>query len=254
MSENNSFTILIVDETEASRCRRQPGAATGSVRDSGSPNRGGSLAAGVRAAGPDNPQREPAGHERLRGLPADQGEPRHGLHARAPFVGQLRPWRGPDGGVGERRGRLSYLSLEPRELVATVQALLRVREAERAAQRQRELLRVTLSNIGDGVVATDADRASHIHQPGGPGPDRLGRGRRRQAVAATSSRSSMRETGQPPEEHPVDVAIRSGRRAAWPTMSYCCLGTADGGPWTTPPLRSGTTRADSSVSSSCSAS
>src|SRR5262249_7321147 len=47
--------------------------------------------------------------------------------------------------------------IEPRELVATVEALLRMRRAERNAREKEELLRVTLSSIGDAVIATGRD-------------------------------------------------------------------------------------------------
>src|SRR5262249_13872762 len=73
------------------------------------------------------------------------------LHLSATFVRSEDRSEGLEGGAD---GFLTY-PLEPRELVATVKALLRVRKAERAARAQRELLRVTLASIGDGVMATD---------------------------------------------------------------------------------------------------
>src|SRR5262249_49880620 len=60
---------------------------------------------------------------------------------------------------GGADGYLTY-PVEPPELLANVHALLRVREAERRERQQREMLRVTLSSIGDGVIATDV--AGHI--------------------------------------------------------------------------------------------
>src|SRR5262249_53735910 len=73
------------------------------------------------------------------------------LHLSASLVESETRSRGLEGGAD---GYLVY-PLEPRELVAQVRALLRIRQAEQAVRAQRELLRVTLSSIGDGVVATD---------------------------------------------------------------------------------------------------
>lgn len=59
--------------------------------------------------------------------------------------------------MGLEHGADGYLTypVEPRELIAHVHALLRVRSAERIAQEQKELLQVTLNSIGEGVIATD---------------------------------------------------------------------------------------------------
>jgi PAS domain S-box-containing protein len=59
--------------------------------------------------------------------------------------------------VGLEHGADGYLTypVEPRELFATVEAILRARRAERRAREQSELLRVTLASIGEGVIATD---------------------------------------------------------------------------------------------------
>src|SRR5262245_28071332 len=73
------------------------------------------------------------------------------LHLSATFVGSEARSEGLEGGAD---GYLTY-PLEPRELVATIEALLRVRQAEREVRAQRELLRVTLASIGDAVLATD---------------------------------------------------------------------------------------------------
>jgi PAS domain S-box-containing protein len=61
--------------------------------------------------------------------------------------------------AGLEHGADGYLTypVEPRELVATVEAILRARRAERLAREQNELLRVTLASIGDGVIATDLE-------------------------------------------------------------------------------------------------
>jgi PAS domain S-box-containing protein len=60
--------------------------------------------------------------------------------------------------TGLERGADGYLTwpIEPRELVANIEALLRARRAEREAREKEELLRVTLSSIRDGVIATDS--------------------------------------------------------------------------------------------------
>jgi PAS domain S-box-containing protein len=73
------------------------------------------------------------------------------LHLSASFVRSEDRSEGLEGGAD---GYLTY-PLEPRELVASVRALLRIRAAEQELRAQRELLRVTLSSIGDGVIATD---------------------------------------------------------------------------------------------------
>lgn len=73
------------------------------------------------------------------------------LHLSASLVDSENRSAGLEGGAD---GYLVY-PLEPRELVAHVEALLRVRRAEKEARGQRELLRVTLSSIADGVIATD---------------------------------------------------------------------------------------------------
>src|SRR5262249_30779581 len=75
------------------------------------------------------------------------------LHLSASFSEAENRVRGLEGGAD---GYLTY-PVEPPELLANVHALLRVREAERRVREQRELLRVTLSSIGDGVIATDAE-------------------------------------------------------------------------------------------------
>jgi PAS domain S-box-containing protein len=76
------------------------------------------------------------------------------LHLSASFAETENRVRGLEGGAD---GYLTY-PVEPPELLANVQALLRVRAAERQVTEQRELLRVTLSSIGDGVIATDTLR------------------------------------------------------------------------------------------------
>ncbi len=73
------------------------------------------------------------------------------LHLSASFSETENRVRGPEGGAD---GYLTY-PVEPLELLANVQSLLHMRAAERRTREQWELLRVTLSSIGDGVIATD---------------------------------------------------------------------------------------------------
>ena len=72
--------------------------------------------------------------QRIKADPATGLDPR--LHLSASFV------QSEDRSEGLESGADGYLTypLEPRELIASVQALLRVRQAERAAHAQQELL------------------------------------------------------------------------------------------------------------------
>jgi PAS domain S-box-containing protein len=73
------------------------------------------------------------------------------LHLSATFADSDSRSLGLEGGAD---GYLTY-PVEPRELLASVEALLRLRRAERLVQERGELLRVTLASIGDAVIATD---------------------------------------------------------------------------------------------------
>jgi PAS domain S-box-containing protein len=73
------------------------------------------------------------------------------LHLSATFADSDSRSLGLEGGAD---GYLTY-PVEPRELLASVEALLRLRRADRLAQERGELLRVTLASIGDAVIATD---------------------------------------------------------------------------------------------------
>ena len=73
------------------------------------------------------------------------------LHLSASFAESASRSQGLEMGAD---GYLVY-PLEPRELLANVEALLRIRRAERAVRQERELLRLTLGSIGDAVVATN---------------------------------------------------------------------------------------------------
>jgi PAS domain S-box-containing protein len=73
------------------------------------------------------------------------------MHLSASFVESEHRAQGLESGAD---GYLTY-PLEPRELIANVQAMLRIRHAEKTMRAQRELLRVTLNSIGDAIIATD---------------------------------------------------------------------------------------------------
>jgi PAS domain S-box-containing protein len=75
------------------------------------------------------------------------------MHTSATFVGT------ENRAAGLERGADGYLTwpIEPRELIAHIEALLRMRRAEREARDKEELLRVTLSSIAEAVIATDRD-------------------------------------------------------------------------------------------------
>jgi PAS domain S-box-containing protein len=155
MSEKPQATILLVDDRESnryavSRILQKAGYA---VREAGT----GEEALRLVAERPDLMildinLPDVSGLDicrQLRATPATAAVPV--LHLSASMVGSEARSEGLESGAD---GYLVY-PLEPRELLATVEALLRVRRAEREARAQRELLRVTLSSIGDGVVATD---------------------------------------------------------------------------------------------------
>jgi len=130
------------------------------------------------------------------------------LHLSASFIQSENRSEGLEGGAD---GYLVY-PLEPRELIATVEALLRMRAAERAARSQQELLRVTLSSIGDGVVATDsAGIVTFIN----PVAQELTGWREDEAVGRPLDdvfQIVSQETGQP-AHNPVAEVMRSGRIA-----------------------------------------
>jgi PAS domain S-box-containing protein len=148
-------TIVVVDDTESSRyavCRvlRQ---ANFEVQEAAT----GQDALRLAAARPDLvildiQLPDLNGYEvcqRIKANPATANTPV--LHLSASFVESDDRSEGLEGGAD---GYLTY-PLEPRELIATVQALLRIRQAEQVVRAQGELLRVTLSSIGDGVISTD---------------------------------------------------------------------------------------------------
>lgn len=128
------------------------------------------------------------------------------LHLSASFVESENRSAGLESGAD---GYLCY-PLEARELVANVEALLRIRRAERAAREERELLRVTLGSIGDGVIATDARGTVTFINPvardlTGWGEDAVGR------PLPEVFRIVNEQTGAP-ADNPVDAVIRTGQR------------------------------------------
>jgi PAS domain S-box-containing protein len=88
---------------------------------------------------------------RLKADPATSGIPL--LHMSAAYREPEHRAQGLEGGAD------AYLAqpVEPRELLATVRALLRVREAENEVRRSEERLRVLASAVADVVWTTDAD-------------------------------------------------------------------------------------------------
>ena len=66
---------------------------------------------------------------------------------------------------------------EERELATQIEMALYRHQADRQLRQQREWLRVTLTSIGDAVIATDAAGPNHLPQSRGRVADRLeGRG------------------------------------------------------------------------------
>jgi PAS domain S-box-containing protein len=155
MPEHPPTTVLVVDDKEATRYTiarllQKQGYA---VREASS----GEEALRLAAEMPDLvicdiKMPDISGYEvcrRLKADPVTASVPV--LHLSATFADSESRSLGLEGGAD---GYLTY-PVEPRELVASVEALLRVRRAERLAREQGELLRVTLSSIGDAVIATD---------------------------------------------------------------------------------------------------
>jgi PAS domain S-box-containing protein len=157
MADRSSPTILIVDDVEASRytLARMLQKARFEVKEAAT----GREALRLAAEKPDLiildvNLPDLSGYEvckQIRAAPATAAIPV--LHLSASFVDADNRAEGLEGGAD---GYLTY-PVEPRELLANVGALLRVRRAEQEAREQRELLHVTLSSIGDAVIAADTD-------------------------------------------------------------------------------------------------
>jgi PAS domain S-box-containing protein len=128
------------------------------------------------------------------------------LHLSASYVDSDNRAEGLEGGAD---GYLTY-PVEPRELVATIEALLRARRAEREARQQRELLRITLDSIGDAVIATDTTgKVTFLNGvaqalTGWSAKDAAGR------PLADVFHIIDESTGEPAES-PVDKALAEGR-------------------------------------------
>jgi PAS domain S-box-containing protein len=128
------------------------------------------------------------------------------LHLSATFVESENRATGLEGGAD---GYLTY-PIEPRELIASIEALLRARRAEKAAREQHELLRVTLNSIGDAVIATDAEGRVTFLNPvaqgliGWPAEEAEGR-------PLTQVFRVVNERTRQAMEDPVAHALREGR-------------------------------------------
>ena len=212
MSDKPPVTILVVDDTDSSRyaVSRILRAAQFTVLEAAT----GAEALRLAAERPDLVLLDVnlpdlSGYEvcrLIKAAPATAATPV--LHLSASFVQSEHRSEGLESGAD---GYLTY-PLEPRELVANVRAMLRVRAAEREARAQRELLRVTLSSIGDGVAATDADGRVTFLNPvarelTGWGDDAAGKSIREVFHIVNE------QSGEAPAENPVEHVIRSGRIA-----------------------------------------
>lgn len=130
------------------------------------------------------------------------------MHLSASFVESEHRAQGLEKGAD---GYLTY-PLEPRELIANVQAMLRLRRAEKTIREQRELLRITLNSIGDAIIATDANEIVTFINPvaqeliGGCEEECVGK------PLPALFHIVNEETGQPAES-PVAKVIASGRVA-----------------------------------------
>jgi len=211
MSEKPT-TILVVDDTESnryavSRILRQ---ANFTVQEAAT----GQEALRRAAANPDLivlDVRLPdmSGYEvcqRLKANPATATTPV--LHLSASFVASEDRSEGLEYGAD---GYLTY-PLEPRELLATVKALLRARRAEQAMRAQSELLHVTLNSIADGVISTDTQAKIVFINPvaqqlTGWGQEAIGR-------PLEEVFHILNEYTGEPVENPVKQVIRSGAPAA----------------------------------------
>ena len=114
---------------------------------------------------------------------------------------------------------------EERELATQIEMALYRHQADRQLRQQREWLRVTLSSIGDAVIATDAEgRITFVN----PVAESL-TGWKAEEAAGQPVQSVFRivneQTGQPLEE-PVARVLREGR--AVELANHAALVTKDG--------------------------
>jgi PAS domain S-box-containing protein len=144
------------------------------------------------------------------------------MHLSASFVASEDRSQGLESGAD---GYLTY-PLEPRELIANVQAMLRIRRAEKTMRAQGELLRVTLNSIGDAIIATDARGIITFINP--VARELIGCGEDESVGKPLADVFSIvnEETGQVAES-PVSKVIATGRIAglANHTLLLCRNGT-----------------------------
>jgi PAS domain S-box-containing protein len=211
MADTSQPTILLVDDRESNRyaVSRILQKARFAVREAGT----GAEAMRLASEKPDLiildiNLPDTTGYEVCRQLKAD---PRTAaipvLHLSASMVQSENRSQGLEMGAD---GYLVY-PLEPRELVATVQALLRVRLAEREARARRELLQVTLSSIGDGVVATDTRGVVTFLNP--VASELIGWGAEAVGKPLKEIFHIVNEDSGLPAVNPVDKVLESGRVA-----------------------------------------
>jgi PAS domain S-box-containing protein len=210
MAERPAPAILIVDDTDASRYAvsrtlRKAGYAVEEAATGGEALR-------LAAARPDLVildvnLPDMTGYEvcqKIKADPLTASIPV--LHLSSSFVHSENRSEGLESGAD---GYLVY-PLEPRELLANVEAMLRVRRAERATREQRELLRVTLGSIADGVIATDAAGVVTFINPAAQLLTGWPEGEAARQPLCEVLRAVDERTGEPAPD-PVSAVLRTGQ-------------------------------------------
>ncbi len=223
MPDLHSARILVVDDTEASRYA--VGRVLQKARYTVVEAATGADALRLAAEGADLvildiSLPDMSGHDvcrQLKAAPATAHTPI--LHLSASFVGSEARAEGLEGGAD---GYLTY-PLEPRELLANVEALLRMKRAEYAARAQGELLRVTLSSIADGVIACDMAGVITFINPMAGGLTGWGEGAVGRPVGEVFKLAHA-DTGGPAHGRAAEV-LRTGSGAEGHSVLIACDGT-----------------------------